>query len=60
VKLLGSMKESKRREVLRTFTTDEDIKMLKQMQEHMLNDNPAKDLIAKKIGELEQLKAEDK
>jgi hypothetical protein len=61
VKLLGSMKERSRREILRTFTTpEEDIKVLKQIQEHMLNDNPAKDLIAKKLEELDKLKAEDK
>jgi hypothetical protein len=59
VKLLGSMKERNRREILRTFTTPEDIKMLKQMQEHILNDNPAKAKIAEQLEALEQLKAED-
>jgi hypothetical protein len=54
------MKERSRREIIRTFITEDEIKLLKQMQEHMLNDNPAKDLIAEKLEELEQLKAEDK
>jgi len=61
VKLLGSMKERSRREILRTFTTPvDDIKVLKQIQEHMLNDNPAKAKIAEQLETLEQLKAEDK
>jgi hypothetical protein len=60
VKLLGSMKASNRRAILLTFNTDEDIKMLKQMQEHMLNENPAKAKIAEQLETLEQLKAEDK
>jgi hypothetical protein len=58
--LLGSMKERARRDILRTFDTPEDIQMLYQIQEHMLNDNPARALIDEQLDSLKKLKAQDK
>ncbi len=60
VKLLGSMKERSRREILRTFDTPEDIVMLHQVFANMLDDNPAKAKISEQLEALQQLKAEDK
>jgi ribosomal protein L12E/L44/L45/RPP1/RPP2 len=61
VKILGSMKERNRREILRTFdVVPDDIDMLFQIQQHMLNDNPAKAKITEQLEALQQLKAEDK
>jgi hypothetical protein len=59
--LLGSMKERTRREILRTFTnTPADIDLLFQIQDHMLNDNPAKPLIDEKLDELQKLNSQEK
>jgi hypothetical protein len=58
--LLGSMKERTRSEILRTFDTPDDIEMLFQIQNHMLNDNPAMAVINEQLEALKQLKAEEK
>jgi hypothetical protein len=58
--LLGSMKERSRRELIRTFDTEEDLEMLFQVQQHMLNDNPAMAVINEQIKTFNQLKAEEK
>lgn len=59
--LLGSMKERSRREILRTFNQPpEDIDMLFQIQQHMLNDNPAMAQINEQLKALDKLKAQEK
>jgi hypothetical protein len=58
--LLGSMKERARRELIRKFDTEEDLEMLFQVQQHMLNDNPAMAVINEQLKAFNQLKAEEK
>lgn len=58
--LLGSMKERSRRDILLTFDTPEDVKMLFEIQQHMLSDNPAMALINEQLEALKQLKSEEK
>jgi hypothetical protein len=59
VLLLGNLKPQIRRDILRTFNTEEDIKILYQIQSHMLNDDPAKPLIDKQLQSLQEMNAQD-
>jgi hypothetical protein len=58
--LLGSMKDRARREILKTFDTEEDVEMLFQLEQHMLNDNPAKAKIQEQLDALKKLKSQEK
>jgi hypothetical protein len=60
IKLLSSMKDRSRYELLRTFDQPEDIEMLYQIQQHMLNDNPAMEQINEQLEKLNQLNAQEK
>jgi hypothetical protein len=59
VQILGSMKERARKEILRTFVSEEEVKMLFQMQQHMLNNNPALAEIDEHLKKFNELKSED-
>jgi hypothetical protein len=58
IKLLSSMKDRSRYELLRTFDQPEDIDMLFQIQQHMLKDNPAMAQINEQLEKLNQLNSE--
>jgi hypothetical protein len=58
--LLERMKPQIRKEILRTFDTEEDVAILYQIQNHMLTDNPAKPIIDAQLDVLNQLKSQDK
>jgi hypothetical protein len=58
IKLLSSMKDRSRYELLRTFDQPEDIDMLYQIQQHMLKDNPAMQQINEQLDKLNQLNSE--
>lgn len=58
--LLGSMKDRARQAILKTFDSVEDVALLYQLQQHMLNDNPAKAKIQEQLDELNKLKSQEK
>jgi hypothetical protein len=59
IMLLGSMKPKSQANILKTFTTEQDLDMLYKIQRKMLAGEPVKPFIDAKVSELEQLQSQD-
>ncbi len=60
IRLLNRMTSGRRKEILRTFVTEEEIAILYRIQNHIMAGDPVKPFINSKIQDLQQLKQRDR